>query len=155
MIKKFISLLIPSYVNYWVRAFDFKGRTKRIDFWAASVMRGLIYFPFRLFTNLAPYIFEDQVNASIAVSFAELWLAVNIVPLLAMAIRRIRDAGDGRLWWLALLIPIDFLFSMLFNGKTYSDWNSTWVYLNFILIWFYIKPSRNSRKLNSDNQRSE
>ena len=105
------------------------------------------------FANLAPYVFEDQVNASMAASLVELWLAVNIVPLLAMAIRRIRDAGDGRLWWLALLIPIDYLFSTLFNEKTYSDWNATWVYLNFTLIWFYIKPSRDSRKLKSESQR--
>ena len=153
MIKNFISILMPGYISYWAKAFDFKGRTKRIDFWATNTMCVIFDLPFRLFTSYALYFWDNQANASMAANFLNLWLGINLIPFMAMAIRRIRDAGDESFWWLALLIPIQFLVSTLIGENNYRDWFTASIYLQFILLWFYIKPSRDSRKLNSENQR--
>tara|TARA_B100000674_G_C37563827_1_gene788570 strand:- start:397 stop:645 length:249 start_codon:yes stop_codon:yes gene_type:complete len=38
LIKDFCNSLIPSYICFYKQAFDFKGRTSRLEFWAAIFM---------------------------------------------------------------------------------------------------------------------
>jgi uncharacterized membrane protein YhaH (DUF805 family) len=106
--KAFFYRILPSYLDYWKRAFDFNGRTKRIDFWAATLMGILATFLAGLLIDLiliSPFdlaTIENFEPDSIQKSwFYAAWEAINGIPLLAMEIRRNRDAG-AKAWIIAL-----------------------------------------------------
>ena len=42
--RNFLSSLIPGYKNYWRKAFDFKGKTTRIEYWATELVATFAYF---------------------------------------------------------------------------------------------------------------
>ena len=65
------------YISYWKNYFNFKGRTSRGDYWKTVIINT---FCSLLCTFLGP-------------SFVVLWSVINFIPMNAMLVRRLRDAG--------------------------------------------------------------
>jgi len=86
------------YTQFWTRAFDFEGRTSRIDYWKIVLVNIILGV---LLSNLAP--------GALYTVFA--W--ASICPGLAMNIRRIRDTGRPWPWIFIVLIPIIGVFWLL------------------------------------------
>ena len=87
-------MLIESYRDYWKRAFDFKGKTKRNEFWWAFL--GLII------VNQIISFLPESFNV-----FIGLYVLANIIPGLSINIRRLRDLGKR---WL-VKYPLSHLLS--------------------------------------------
>ena len=88
--------MINAYRSFWTRAFDFKGRTNRPDYWWAY----LAYLIVLIFLT---------VLSSAADLFGVLYFVygiAGIIPNFSMSIRRVRDMGKSWQWIFINLIPI-------------------------------------------------
>jgi len=88
--------MIQAYKSFWNRAFDFKGRTTRPDYWWAILASFLIAFFL-------------VVLGSISEFFATLYVLYyfsGIIPNISISVRRIRDMGKSWQWIFITLIPI-------------------------------------------------
>ena len=81
--------------NFWVRYFDFMGRATRSEFWF-----GLL---FAFIVNWACTYFIGKNFPIIAMAIS----AVLFIPVMALCVRRFRDAGVS-VWW--YLIPALFVY---------------------------------------------
>ncbi|QNJ03402.1 DUF805 domain-containing protein [Synechococcus sp. PROS-U-1] len=99
--------MLSFYPQFWTRAFDFEGRTSRIDYWkifAVNLILGL------LLSRLAP--------SAVYVFFA----VASICPGLAMNIRRIRDTGRSWTWIFIALLPfIGFIWLLWIEIQPSAD----------------------------------
>ena len=82
--------MLSFYPQFWTQAFDFEGRTSRIDYWKIVLV------------NLIIGGILSKVSPS-AVYFV--FAVASICPGLAMNIRRIRDTGRSWQWIFISLIP--------------------------------------------------
>jgi len=98
--------LISSYIEYWRRAFEFRGRTTRSSYWW-SVLAGVI-----VNVILAGPYYAQFFDLNFDPSTAEQPLALtlfglaNYLPTLTIYIRRLRDVGKSWKWMFIALIPI-------------------------------------------------
>ena len=82
--------MLSFYPQFWTQAFDFEGRTSRIDYWKIVLVNLII----------------GGVLAKVSPSAVYFVFAVaSICPGLAMNIRRIRDTGLSWQWIFISLIP--------------------------------------------------
>ena len=82
--------MLSFYPQFWTQAFDFEGRTSRIDYWKIVLVNLII----------------GGVLAKVSPSVVYFVFAVaSICPGLAMNIRRIRDTGRSWQWIFISLIP--------------------------------------------------
>ena len=82
--------MLSFYPQFWTQAFDFEGRTSRIDYWKIVLVNLII----------------GGVLAKVSPSAVYFLFAVaSICPGLAMNIRRIRDTGRSWQWIFISLIP--------------------------------------------------
>ena len=82
--------MLSFYPQFWTQAFDFEGRTSRIDYWKIVLVNLIIG---GVLSKLSPS----------AVYFV--FAVASICPGLAMNIRRIRDTGRSWQWIFISLIP--------------------------------------------------
>ena len=132
---------IADYVKeFWGRAFDFTGKTKRKEFWLTFLLAFILYFLiFAL--PIGVYVFSkilyssdpiETVNSlSRNISFLSWFIAiVNIIPGLSIQVRRLNDIGREPGWVLLSFIPL----------------------ISLILLFWYAEPSQNS-KLTANKKR--
>ena len=82
--------MLSFYPQFWTQAFDFEGRTSRIDYWKIVLVNLIIG---GVLSKVSP--------SAIYFVFA----VASICPGLAMNIRRIRDTGRSWQWIFISLIP--------------------------------------------------
>ena len=132
------------FLDYWKNAFNFKGKTKRKDFWITQVILFFLFIYLTiLISNLAVVnecIAQDKyfglwMNCDKSV-FNTFWYLQKInnlllpysiiflIPSISLQIRRLRDAAKNPLWFLICFVP--------FIG-------------GIVLLIFYLSPSRKKR----------
>ena len=82
--------MLSFYPQFWTQAFDFEGRTSRIDYWKIVLVNLIIGGVLAKVTPSAVYF---------------VFAVASICPGLAMNIRRIRDTGRSWQWIFISLIP--------------------------------------------------
>ncbi len=100
--KKFIRAREMSFedavVLFWKGCFDFKGRSRRREFWYAAICNWLI----ALAISLLGAITIRQLASVMELMFT----AMVVLPNMAVAIRRMHDIGKSGLVLLVSFIPI-------------------------------------------------
>ena len=94
--------MINSYKTFWTKAFDFKGRSTRSQFWLAYLANILIYILLLILVGIS----GELDNPGLFFSIYNLYILVTIIPNLSITIRRVRDMGKGWPWIFINLIPI-------------------------------------------------
>ena len=100
--------MLRTYKKFWRRYFDFKGRSRRSDYWWVFLINIIIYLVlatiFLLSSGLSVALNADVDNFSaltwIALILLIVWGLTSIIPLSALAMRRIRDTGLSPFLWL-------------------------------------------------------
>ena len=123
--------MIKAYIDFWKRAFDFRGRSTRPDYWWAYLVNVIIiYYSYCFFVFL--FLFFSNVDLSdpallnnptelqkIIITYAwplMLFSLIELIPQLSLQIRRLRDAGFHPAWVLLSyigLVPILAIFSLI------------------------------------------
>ena len=90
--------MLSFYPQFWTKAFDFEGRTSRIDYWKIVLVNLILGVLLSQLAPSAPYI---------------IFTVASICPGLAMNIRRIRDTGRQWPWIFIGLIPFIGIFWLI------------------------------------------
>ena len=99
--------MLSFYPQFWTQAFDFEGRTSRIDYWKIVLVNLIIG---AVLSKISP--------SAVYIVFA----VASICPGLAMNIRRIRDTGRSWQWIFISLIPfIGFLWLLWIELQPSAD----------------------------------
>ena len=99
--------MLSFYPQFWTQAFDFEGRTSRIDYWKIVLVNLIIG---AVLSKISP--------SAVYIVFA----VASICPGLAMNIRRIRDTGRSWQWIFISLIPfIGFVWLLWIELQPSAD----------------------------------
>ncbi len=75
---------------YFTRYADFKGRSRRSEYWWASLTIAIL----------------GSIITAILGDFAGIWTLVTLVPSIAICVRRLHDVGKSGWWYLIGLVPL-------------------------------------------------
>ena len=121
--------MIKAYIDFWKRAFDFRGRSTRPDYWWVYLINviintilvvGFVLIPF--FSNVSndPAILNDSAEIQKMIlkymSPIIIFGLIILIPQLSLQFRRLRDAGIHPAWGLLScmgLVPILAFFSFI------------------------------------------
>ncbi|MCA1386546.1 DUF805 domain-containing protein, partial [Bradyrhizobium sp. BRP05] len=121
--------MFNAYKNFWRQSFDFKNRSSRSDYWWVFLINLIIYL-----VLMTTFLFSSGFSAAltadvdhfspltcIALILLFVWGLASIVPMSALAMRRIRDTGLSPFFWLvfpASLILGEFtqIWAMIISG---------------------------------------
>ena len=117
--------------EFWKQSFNFKGKTKRRDFWMTQVFIFLLYL---LLVCIGICLFLDIQNDCCLNKSTPLqtyilfpiygFSIVTLIPSISLQVRRLRDAAKNPWWILISFVP--------FIG-------------GIVLLIFYLSPSRKKR----------
>lgn len=87
--------MFEAYKKMWARAFDFKGRARRSEFWLANIVNSIIGIVLGLLSSIIePLAFLQLIYALLV-----------LIPCLSMTIRRLHDTNRKGHWlWLVLTV---------------------------------------------------
>ncbi len=88
--------MVEAYLSAWSRSFDYTGRTRRSDYWWYVLANFIVAIILSLLAN----------RIEIITSLYFLYSVAQILPSLALSVRRLRDIGKNWLWIFLPIIPI-------------------------------------------------
>lgn len=88
------------YIDLWKRAFDYKGKSSRKEFWIPFAINSCVAVVALVFALLTLNGFP--VIGPIVVLLLG-YLAVSAVPFVALTVRRLHDTGRSGWWYLLVL----------------------------------------------------
>jgi len=112
------------FVKVFIQYADFGGRARRKEYW----MFQLFWLLFLIATIIIPVLFDifgGDVHQMTFIPMA--FLAVTIIPSLAVTVRRLHDIGRSG-WWVlfAMIIPflgiVIFIFTLCDSQATANKW---------------------------------
>ena len=114
--------MIKAYIDFWKRAFDFRGRSTRPDYWWVYLINviintilvvGFVLIPFFSSVSNDPAILYDsaEIQKMILIHMSPIIIfgLIILIPQLSLQFRRLRDAGIHPAWGLLScmgLIPV-------------------------------------------------
>ena len=122
--------MIKAYIDFWKRAFDFRGRSTRPDYWWVYLINviintilvvGFVLIPFfsSVSNDPAALLNNPTELQKIIITYAwplMIFSLIELIPQLSLQIRRLRDAGFHPAWVLLSyigLVPILAIFSLI------------------------------------------
>tara|TARA_B100000886_G_C20223896_1_gene407650 strand:+ start:273 stop:617 length:345 start_codon:yes stop_codon:yes gene_type:complete len=96
--------MVDSYKIFWSKAFDFKGRSTRSEYWWAYLANIIVYVLLAILVGITV-----SINETLGILFNLIYILYalgQIIPSLSICIRRVRDMGKGWQWIFINLIPI-------------------------------------------------
>lgn len=96
--------MLKSYKAFWLKSFDFKGKTNRQQFWLVSALNVIIIL---ILASIAVALGMLYGNSAITipVALAFVYAFATIVPSISIQVRRLRDAGLSPWLIVCSLIP--------------------------------------------------
>ena len=103
--------MLDAYINAWKKAFNFKGRSTRKDYWFFQLITGvlvLIMLAISLYIPVLLYEIDNELLyklSEIGMIFYLLFIFGTAWVNIALTVRRIRDVGMRWYWIFFALIP--------------------------------------------------
>ena len=113
---------MKAFKEYWTRAFDFKGRTSRRDYWTTIGMIFIISFVLGFVLGLlglnGQIVYDAakgiQFKGGVGLFITGAWSLANLIPGLSMEVRRLHDINKSGWFILLGIIPIvNFIGSLI------------------------------------------
>ena len=100
--------MLNAYKNFWKGYLNFSGRSTRPEFWWVWLLNMVIFFPvyYSLFTGLE---FDNPIMNISLISIYIILFIVELVPLLALTVRRLRDVGVHWAYIFIVCVPFGAL----------------------------------------------
>lgn len=113
---------------FFKRAFDFKGRSRRKEYWYVVLLNVLLYIGFAIFSGILIGVGATSGNTSTVMGILTflvviewIYAIVLILPSIAVQVRRLHDIGKSGWWILIALIPIVGVIIMIVWMATDSE----------------------------------
>lgn len=106
--------VFTAYSSVWRNAFDWTGRAKRPEFWWWALIQTVIISGLLMLIGVlavdAPFSTTEQVTAmgaGVVALYVILFVygIASLIPSVAVAVRRLRDAGRSPAWLAIILVP--------------------------------------------------
>lgn len=98
--------MISSYTSGWKRSFDYSGRATRADYWWFVLANLIVYVILLVITTaLAVALPDNPTPARVFESLTGLYIFAQIIPSLALCVRRMHDIGKQWYWIFISLVP--------------------------------------------------
>ena len=97
--------MIDAYKIFWSKAFDFKSRSTRSEYWLGAVLANIIVTVLLLIIANIAYVINDYLGLFFYLIYM-LYIFGQAIPSLSICIRRVRDMGKSWQWIFINLIPI-------------------------------------------------
>ncbi len=107
--------MIEAYKKYWIKFADFKTRSSRGDYWFVVLMNFIISFALSVILGLfgieivkTSFDFKNFASAfelGPGYYISLIWGLINLIPALAVAVRRLHDTNRSGWWIFICLIP--------------------------------------------------
>ena len=94
--------LFDYYKLFWQRAFNFTGRSRRKEYWAATLFNSIFIFIFLAIV----FIINDYSISKILYFLYGIFILITFIPNLSLCIRRLHDVGKNGWFYLLGFIPI-------------------------------------------------
>lgn len=137
--------MFKSFGLFWKNYFNFKGISKRSEFWWMYLINTLYFLIFLVAFGGIGLIFGAKglgVGAIIGIALSAIYAVAAIIPSISLLFRRYRDAGVTP-WWLLLtvVLPIVLQATDFYNKMS---WLRTIVFvIEVINIVILVLPSKN------------
>ena len=95
--------MINAYKAFWIKAFDFKGRSTRSEYWWAYLANFIIIFLLAIFVGISV-----AINETLGLFLNLIYILFTLgqfIPSISICIRRVRDMGKGWQWIFIKIIP--------------------------------------------------
>ena len=99
--------IMSAYVAGWARAFDYKGRSTRLEYYTFMLVNGALEIGYIVGTSA--YVAANDPSRSVVVGLSigvPIIFLATVVPEIAVIVRRLRDTGRGGWLVFLVLIPI-------------------------------------------------
>ena len=128
--------MIELYKKYWTKAFDFKGKISRKDFWFTVLANYLVLLIYS-FLILLPASLINESFYLLMYSILFLYGFAQQIPSWSMSVRRLRDSGKAWQWVFinfVLLIGNLYFVYLLYNLDWCLDFLS---YQNYLQLMYF------------------
>ena len=98
--------MLEAYKTFWVKSFDFTGKTRRIDFWLAFIANILALTLVIVVGALCAPVFTG-LSSALPTILVSLYAIATILPNISIQVRRLRDAGHSP--WLILISLVPYV----------------------------------------------
>ena len=100
--------LYEGFKLFWTRAFDFKGRTSRSEFWWGVLANSVIMVALLILLIISLTCLPTTVNvfSIIMIALFALFCVVELLPSISLIIRRMHDIGRSGYYIFVLFIPV-------------------------------------------------
>ena len=116
-----------SFINYWVKYFDFKGCAQRSEFWWMWL--------FNMCVSLFAYLIEIGISKQLAGGLNIAWSLATLIPGISLLVRRLHDVAFSG-WWVVLFI-------MLMICSMYSPiFAIIWLLMSIFMLVLLVLPSK-------------
>ena len=132
--KSFSLWAFKAWRLFWFKAFDYKSRTTRSEFWCAFALNIVI----SLFLGLSFFI-HGNVLAFFVIMM--IWAFALVIPNISISIRRLRDSGNSTAW--ALVFPLGRMTSV-FPDSVELILDIAFTLLGIYVLWLFTRPSVHS-----------
>ncbi len=107
------------FIEFWKRAFDFRGVASRQQYWFAVLINFLVIFVLSLIFGAS----ESTENFTVS----DVYALIILIPSISISIRRLHDQNRSGWFYLLNLIPaigsiIIFIFMLLGTVKVNNRW---------------------------------
>lgn len=138
--------MVEAYADFWRRYIDFKSKSNRTEFWVPVLVHILAIF-FMSLIGAITFVTGLLVVAIIIFSIIALFLLVNILPMIAVTMRRFYDAGRKRMTALILIVITllgDIIFDIIQIDSLAILMNIVTLISTIILIVITLLPSKST-----------
>lgn len=94
--------LFDYYKLFWQKTFNFTGRSRRKEYWAATLFNSIFIFIFLAIV----FIINDYSISRILYFLYGIFILITFIPNLSLCIRRLHDVGKSGWFYLLGFIPI-------------------------------------------------
>lgn len=119
--------LFTAWVSMWKRAFDFKGRSRRKEYWLAAIANALFYSLAVFIIFILGIMITGTTNSGesalpyIVFAFSTIYILAAFIPGLSLEVRRLHDTNRSGWWIFIALIPFIGAISLLVFYCTEGD----------------------------------
>lgn len=94
--------LIDFYIKPYKNYINFTGRTRRKEYWMFVLINAVICITLVFLSDH----FEKNYQTDFFFAFFGFYVLFNIVPVLALIVRRLHDMGKSGWYWFVRFIPL-------------------------------------------------
>ena len=107
------------YIEFWKRAFDFKGVASRPQYWFAVLINFVVILVLSLIFGAS--------ESTEAITVSDVYAIIVLIPCISISVRRLHDQNRSGWLYLINLIPvigsiIIFIFMLLGTVKVNNRW---------------------------------